>query len=98
MMDPLNWLYLKGKHFVGAVIINICHIDTYMRIKLKGKKIIMTALKIFLIMMKELKQKSNKILLKNNPASSVNFQDLLQVISEQISWSQRLTKTTVFVL
>lgn len=38
MMDPLNWLYLKGKHFVGAVIINICHIDTYMRIKLKGKK------------------------------------------------------------
>lgn len=58
----------------------------------------MTALKIFLIMMKELKQKSNKILLKNNPASSVNFQDLLQVISEQISWSQRLTKTTVFVL
>ena len=98
MMDPLNWLYLKGKHFVGAVVINICHIDTYMRIKLKGKKIIMTALKIFLIMMKELKQKSNKILLKNNPASSVNFQDLLQVISEQISWSQRLTKTTVFVL
>lgn len=98
MMDPLNWLYLKGKHFVGAVIINICHIDTYMRIKLKGKKIIMTALKIFLIMMKELKQKSNKILLKNNPASSVNFQDLLHIISEQISWSQRLTKTTVFVL
>lgn len=98
MMDPLNWLYLKGKHFVGAVIINICHIDTYMRIKLRGKKIIMTALKIFLIMMKELKQKSNKILLKNNPASSVNFQDLLYVISEQISWSQRLTKTTVFVL
>ena len=80
MMDPLNWLYLKGKHFVGAVIINICHIDTYMRIKLKGKKIIMTALKIFLIMMKELKQKSNKILLKNNPASSVNFQDLLHII------------------
>ena len=98
MMDPLNWLYLKGKHFVGAVVINICHIDTYMRIKLKGKKIIMTALKIFLIMMKELKQKSNKILLKNNPASSVNFQDLLHIISEQISWSQRLTKTTVFVL
>lgn len=98
MMDSLNWLYLKGKHFVGAVIINICHIDTYMRIKLKGKKIIMTALKIFLIMMKELKQKSNKILLKNNPASSVNFQDLLHIISEQISWSQRLTKTTVFVL
>lgn len=58
----------------------------------------MTALKIFLIMMKELKQKSNKILLKNNPASSVNFQDLLHVISEQISWSQRLTKTTAFVL
>lgn len=57
----------------------------------------MTALKIFLIMMKELKQKSNKILLKNNPASSVNFQDLLHIISEQISWSQRLTKTTVFL-
>ena len=38
-MDSLNWLYLKGKHFVGAVIINICHIDTYMRIKLKGKKL-----------------------------------------------------------
>lgn len=58
----------------------------------------MTALKIFLIMMKELKQKSNKILLKNNPASSVNSQDLLHIISEQISWSQRLTKTTAFVL
>ena len=50
-------------------------------------------------MMKELKQKSNKILLlKNNPASSVNFQDLLHIISEQISWSQGLTETTVFVL
>lgn len=59
----------------------------------------MTALKTFLIMMKELKQKSNKILLlKNNPASSVNFQDLLHIISEQISWSQGLTETTVFVL
>lgn len=99
MMDPLNWLYLKGKHFVGAVIINICHIDTYVRIKLKGKKIIMTALKTFFIMMKELKQKSNKILLlKNNPASSVNVQDLLYIISEQISWSQGLRETTVFVL
>ena len=99
MMDPLNWLYLKGKHFVGAVIINICHIDTYVRIKLKGKKIIMTALKTFFIMMKELKQKSNKILLlKNNPASSVNVQDLLYIISEQISCSQGLRETTVFVL
>lgn len=73
MIGPLNWLCLKGKHFVGTVIINICHIDTYVRIKLKGKKIIMTALKKFFIMMKELKQKSNKILLlKNNPVSS-NF-------------------------